>query len=189
MTFILAIVFVLLHLPRHFSDAQEPAAERIERLTRMATGSAMACDVVTCVGQSKPCRPIYRDGAECAGALIQLARIESTLAAHVHRGECLPYECDRGLAVGPWQIHRLKAWNDSTWQSMHGDSVEATQATALVAARRIAGGVGACGSLAASFGRYNNGSGCAAYGFAVSASYARHFANRIRILMVTKANE
>ena len=39
-------------------------------------------------------------------ALVALAEAESRLAAHVHAGQCRPWECDGGDAAGLWQVHR-----------------------------------------------------------------------------------
>jgi hypothetical protein len=72
---------------------------------------------------------------------------------------------------------------------MHGGSIEAITLTATRTARLIAGGVGVCGSLAGSFGRYQSGGGCNAFVYEGAASRAVRFAAMIRVRLVKEESE
>ena len=184
MTFVSAILATLLLLPHHKSDVYEPDTYRENRMSRVAESIANACNQVTCTNQdNSSCRAIYHDRFECSATLIQQAFIESGLAEHVMSGECKPHECDRGKAIGIWQIHRAPNWSNEQWEAMQGDSVDALTEQALRAARLIAGGVGQCGSLAGALSRYNNGRRCEAYKFEAVASRIQALAIKIRIRM------
>lgn len=181
MNFVNVILLTLSRLHPHFSDIDEPIEHRHSRLEVIANAIEKACNIVTCIDKSNECKPIYHDRAECAATLIVLGQIESGFAYHVHKNECKPHECDKGKAIGLWQTHKINAWNDEQWNSMKGDSLEATTATALYTAKLIAGGVGQCGTLAGSISRYNNGRRCDAYLFESTAKRAQQIASNIRI--------
>ncbi len=59
---------------------------------------------------------------------------ETHYSLRIAEGRCLIWECDRGKARGPWQIHRNAAMSAEQWDRMHG--VEHIDEQARVAAAR-----------------------------------------------------
>lgn len=176
-----AILVVLTSLPRHFSDADEPREDRIERLGIVANSIESAVNLATCTNQPRECLPLYHGRIELAGVLVSMGFMESTFARHVHAGECGPHECDKGRAVGLWQIHRRTAWDDSTWASMSG--IDGTESSAVVVASLMATNIKECKSIAGAFGRYATGHGCPSKYFELREKNARVMAEKIRKAM------
>ncbi len=59
---------------------------------------------------------------------------ETHYSLRIAEGRCLIWECDRGKARGPWQVHRNAAMSAEQWDKMHG--VEHIDEQARVAAAR-----------------------------------------------------
>lgn len=74
--------------------------------------------------------------------LLTWGRFESNYSLRVHIGRCHPWECDRGLARGPWQAHR-NGMAAENWARMIG--VENTRAQAEHAAKMARWALGRCG--------------------------------------------
>ncbi len=181
MNFASAILAALLALPRHFSDADEPSADRLARLAVVAESIGQACDVATCTQQPPECVPLYHGRVALAGAMISMAFFESTFSRHVHVGECLAHECDKGAAVGLWQIHRRDTWDDATWEGMRG--LDGTAPTASVIAVSLAVNIRECGSISGAFGHLAAGHGCQSERWGAREIKARSIAEQIRRAM------
>lgn len=69
-----------------------------------------------------------------AAFLIAWGDAETHYSLRVHAGRCHRWECDRGRARGPWQVHRNAAMSPEQWDKMHG--VENIEEQAKVAAAR-----------------------------------------------------
>jgi len=182
MTLAEALLVVLTAMPRHVSDRDEPTEQRLVRLDTIANSIESAVNEATCFDR-EACKPIYHDRFELAATLVKLGWVESAFASRIHRSECRRHECDNGKAVGIWQTHRLRAWSDETWAALHSDGLAATVFTATHVARLIAGGVGQCGSLAGSLGRFNTGFMCDAQRFELMAKSIQSTSARLRILV------
>lgn len=61
--------------------------------------------------------------------LIAIGYHESTWSLRIHRGQCKPWECDRGLSRGPWQQKR-NVFTSPVWDQLHGLEHVDTQAAA-----------------------------------------------------------
>jgi hypothetical protein len=141
-----------------------------------AESIAMAAERATCKGQfaSGECRPIAADPYRVAAEVYTQGLFESSYWWHVHAGQCLPRECDpswrRVLGGGvtivhnartPWQFHRAPSWSDEYWDSLEGDSSEATTAAAWQAAKLLAGYRARCGgSPEGAFAGFATGGRC-----------------------------
>ena len=81
---------------------------------------------------------------EEAAMLVATGYAESNFGLRIHEGQCLPHECDGGKARGPWQMWRGNGMLLEQWARMVGFAN--TEAQALAAHRRLARGLGWCGS-------------------------------------------
>jgi hypothetical protein len=85
-----------------------------------------------------------------AAFLITWGRHETNFSLRVHSGNCRAWECDRGRARGPFQVHRLKSMSDETWDRMRG--VENTRAQVEVASKFVRWSLAKCkGDVRCSF--------------------------------------
>lgn len=145
----LAISLVLRGLPASPFDATEPPIDRAARLDRVAVAIDAAATAATCDDGALPdCRRIWPGSKRRAAAtLLGIGNDESKFARHIHLGNCRPSECDpyldedgvlRFRAVSFWQIHAEGCISRSDWDSMRGDSIEATTVAALGALRVLA---------------------------------------------------
>jgi hypothetical protein len=69
---------------------------------------------------------------DLAAFLLAWGDAETHFSLRIQRGDCYRWECDKGLARGPWQAHR-NAMSASRWALMVG--VQNTEAQAEQAAR------------------------------------------------------
>jgi hypothetical protein len=83
---------------------------------------------------------------------------ETKFSLRIAAGNCKPWECDRGLARSPWQLHR-NGMSAEQWALMQGSENIAHQAEE--AARRARGMLAWCGSAEGAF-RAMTGRGCSA---------------------------
>jgi hypothetical protein len=168
-------VFVLLNaLPRHYTDKNEVG--RSERLQSLSVSIAVGTEYVIEHKQ-------FGDTATLAAAVVYFGNIESHYAYRIHAGFCKSWECDKGKAVGPWQLQRRDGWSDEYWLSLHGMTILATSEQARIVGTTIAGNYGICGSMSGAFSLYNTGSTCVTDRYEMADKYISLFANRIRVLM------
>ena len=64
-------------------------------------------------------RDAPRPPREWAALLLTIGYHESTFSLRIHRGECKPYECDRGKARSAWQLHK-NLFTAPVWDQLHG---------------------------------------------------------------------
>jgi hypothetical protein len=159
-----AILSLLLALPVHKSDRQEPVLDRQARLAGVAEAISAAVDRATCHGQPDGCKAIFRDRLLLAGVVFEVARGESAFSGRVQSCQCERYECDphkrKGgevvhLARGLWQAHQF-GLAAAHWEELCVD----VNVAAWVATRQLAGAINACGSVAGGLTRYGWGSTC-----------------------------
>jgi hypothetical protein len=176
---------VLLGLPAHHLDHEEPGARR-ERLQVIADAVSEASLRATCTETywTQDCRPIWPLLALDLGVLlVTQAYSESRLARNVHEGRCRAYECDpirsarTGLvehrARSLWQIHRILPI-ESEWDRMQGSDLQSTTAAAWAATKLLSRGYRACGSISGAISRYAGIDGCQ---WTEAQNRARIFAN------------
>lgn len=139
----------VLSLPVFFEDrAPELAAAKAEQLKAIA-------DAVRRHAR-------HRDGLldrKLAAFVVAWGWHETTYSLRVGDGRCHKWECDRGRARGPWQVHRLTLPAD-VWDRMHGLAhldMQAAEAT-----RRARGALGQCGGDVEGAFRALSGRGCTA---------------------------
>jgi hypothetical protein len=155
-----AVLCVLMSLPPHYTDAEEPAAEREKRLEEIAGAVTYAVEHVS-----------TGDAVQLAAAVLVLGWAESRWARYVGEGRCEDgpkgARCDpdrRGVprARSYWQLHRRAC--RQLWATPKG-SRAALQAAAVCAARRWQGGLKMCagrckwGPQAGAFAAYRGGVG------------------------------
>lgn len=97
---------------------------------------------------------------EAAAVLIAQGTRESGFLERVHAGRCLPTECDRGLAISPWQLHRSRWFPEPVWRGLAGVEYVPTADAAGAALRVLGAGYRACGSLEGAFAQAARGAGC-----------------------------
>ena len=56
---------------------------------------------------------------EWAALLLTIGYHESTFSLRIQRGQCKPYECDRGRARSAWQLHKI-LFTAPIWDQLHG---------------------------------------------------------------------
>ena len=56
---------------------------------------------------------------EWAALLLTIGYHESTFSLRIQRGQCKPYECDRGRARSAWQLHK-NLFTAPVWEQLHG---------------------------------------------------------------------
>lgn len=164
MTLSAALLAILVSLPVHKSDRDEPPDDRRARLTELATEIAMQADVAACRDMSD-CKVVFADRLVLAGSLLELFRSESALSQRVFTCQCERFECDpitrRSMvyhqARGLGQAHRF-GLAARYWDQLCGSAYYQVR----VAAAHLAGAITTCGSLAGGFSRYGTGAGCVA---------------------------
>ena len=73
---------------------------------------------------------------EEAAFLLAIGHHESGHSFRIQLGVCRSFECDRGKALGPYQIHR-NGRSESDWHGFVGLSLEATKAAAGAALQHV----------------------------------------------------
>jgi hypothetical protein len=174
MTLAQAIFIILNALPRHYTDKNEVG--RSERLQSLSVSIAEGTERVI---ENK----LFGDTATLAAAVVYFGNVESHYAYRIHAGFCKSWECDKGKAVGPWQIQKVDSWTDEYWRFLHGSSIEVVSEQARIVATRIAGNFGICHSMSGAFGLYNTGNFCDSKRYEMADKYIPMFTNRIRVLM------
>ena len=156
MDHLLAILTALLvSLPAWHEDT-ETLEERTDRMGTIASAVLLTADQATCSDDyMMSCTPVWPgDRDELAILLVTLAWYESRLSERIHSGLCRPGECDYEAVHHPitgklvsetfrartmWQMHYApRLMSRSEWNSMSGQSLEAT-ATAAWAASKLLG--------------------------------------------------
>jgi hypothetical protein len=56
---------------------------------------------------------------EWAALLLTIGYHESTFSLRIQRGQCKPFECDRGRARSAWQLHK-NLFTAPVWDQLHG---------------------------------------------------------------------
>jgi hypothetical protein len=74
-------------------------------------------------------RDAPRPPREWAALLLTIGYHESTFSLRIHRGQCKPYECDRGRARSAWQLHK-NLFTAPIWDELHGLQHTAVQVKA-----------------------------------------------------------
>jgi hypothetical protein len=74
-------------------------------------------------------RDAPRSPREWAALLLTIGYHESTFSLRIHRGQCKPYECDRGRARSAWQLHK-NLYTAPLWEQLHGIEHTAVQVRA-----------------------------------------------------------
>lgn len=64
-------------------------------------------------------RDAPRAPREWAALLLTIGHHESTFSLRIQRGQCKPYECDRGRARSAWQLHK-NLFTAPVWDQLHG---------------------------------------------------------------------
>lgn len=82
-------------------------------------------------------RDAPRPPREWAALLLTVGYHESTFSLRIHRGQCKPYECDRGRARSAWQLHK-NLFTAPIWEQLHGVEHTAVQVRAASDALRRA---------------------------------------------------
>lgn len=155
----LAVLALLLDLPRHGTDREEEEARRVERLSRASIAIAAVSESFSPLPAGGP--------TEVAASLVSLGRHESMFAAYVGEGRCdrppmapsgkRASDCDQGKARGYWQVWGVACRGlDRTAPGSADELVRGAECAARIywaAARR-------CRSLSLGFGRYARGHGC-----------------------------
>lgn len=77
-----------------------------------------------------------------AAFLIAWGQAETNYSLRIQRGQCRRWECDRGRARGPWQVHRLRNMPLEKWDRMHG--IENTRAQVEHAVKMTRWALGRC---------------------------------------------
>jgi hypothetical protein len=110
-----AILVALALLPRFHEDR--------EAVGKVAQEQAIATAV----------QKAAKGDADVAAFLLAWGDAETHFSLRIHRGQCFKWECDRGRARGPWQLHR-NGMAPELWDKMHG--VEHVELQAIEAAKR-----------------------------------------------------
>jgi hypothetical protein len=92
-------------LPCYVEDREDP--------DKSAQLDAIAAAVAE-VSQDAPRAP-----REWAALLLTIGYHESTFSLRIQRGQCKPYECDRGRARSAWQLHK-NLFTAPIWDQLHG---------------------------------------------------------------------
>jgi hypothetical protein len=103
------ILTALLALPQ---QAEDKAPELAEQKRGQLVAIAEAVAVVA--GEQR-----IASTRDWAALVVAIGQAESGFSLRIHAGRCHKWECDRGRARGPWQLHRY-AEAVSTWEQMHG---------------------------------------------------------------------
>jgi len=154
------------------SDSNE--VDRDVRLQKVAFAIGRASELATCTNEYSAvgCRKIASDENLVAAELYWLAQAETAVRSNVHRDECTRYQCDAvrvrtaegfktiHLARGLWQPHKPPRWSSARWESIRGDSLEATSNAAWEAAKMLEGYRGMCGGTRGAFAGYATGKRC-----------------------------
>jgi hypothetical protein len=74
-------------------------------------------------------RDAPRPPREWAALLLTIGYHESAFSLRIHRGQCKPYECDRGRARSAWQLHK-NLYTAPIWEQLHGIEHTAIQVRA-----------------------------------------------------------
>lgn len=135
-----AILAVLMSFAASTRDqVYELPMEREARLRVVAKAIESASNRAACYQQDAKCRAIIGDRYVAAAVLVVQAHRESALRADVQRGQCRASECDRGRAMGPWQLHHAP-WRESREQWLAYGTDEGLEAGAWRAITLWAGG-------------------------------------------------
>ena len=168
-----AVLYLLQHAAVPVSDRNE--VFRDERLQTVALSIGSAAEHAICKGvfEDETCKPIASDENLVAASLTWLGEAETAMRSNVHRDECGPHQCDAvrirtatgfmtvHLARGIWQMHRPPQWSSERWESIRGDSLEATTNAAWETAKMFEGYRGICGGTTqGAFAGYATGGHC-----------------------------
>lgn len=137
-------------------------AHEVNRESRLGTIAVAVWDAArhaTCKGPFAvpECKPIARDEFQVAAELIGKGKFESDYRSNVGADRCGPHQCDavrfrvKGQVVimhrarSYWQMQKPPTWTAERWESIRGDSLQATTNAAWEAAKLLAGYRGMCG--------------------------------------------
>lgn len=157
MTLAESLFSILLALPISPRDQfTESFDEHMARLRTVAEAIAAVADRAACHEQPAPCRRIISDRFIAAGVLTSQAKHESAFRADVQSGCCRPLECDRGRAMGLWQLHRAPTETEEQWRGYAGLTRQSLESGAWRAIRLFADG-SSRGGLQCGFSRLATG--------------------------------
>lgn len=102
-----SILSILIAFPINNTDTiKETSEERQSRLESLAWSMDEAELVASCLDQPLDCVPVLYDYYTAAAVQIVQADNETRFRRDVQIGQCRPWECDKGKARGPYQLHR-----------------------------------------------------------------------------------
>lgn len=158
-----AILAFLLAQPWHVTDGAETLEYRTERLGHVAAAIA----------------DVSGSNRLVAATLAITAVQESGLRRDVQLGACPAHLCDRGKAIGLWQLHQPPSVDKSVWLGWAGEGYESQRAAAERAANLLRHGLTVCGSLEGAIGLYATGLICDSKHSGPRASKARELARKL----------
>jgi hypothetical protein len=121
MDLLAAITALLLSYTPHGDDRSESALARANRMADMGAAIHLVTLAATCSA------PFDFDGCQrrwsgspvaLAALLARTAHDETGLSHRIHEGRCYAYECDRGAARGPWQVHAVGPVSRELWNAI-----------------------------------------------------------------------
>lgn len=136
-----ATLLALLMLPQFHEDRASQADKAAQR---NGIADAIAAEKLT---------------PDQAAFLVAWGDAETHYSLRIHAGRCAKWECDRGRARGPWQLHRSADMTADTWARMHG--IENVRVQAREAARRVRWALRECRGDARGAFALLGGRGCA----------------------------
>jgi hypothetical protein len=114
-----AILAILLRFHAHAGDKHEPFEDRTARFTTMASAIEQVANHAACF-EEVGCKAIVSDRFIAAGVLIAQTYYETALRRRIWEGDCPKFQCDMGLARGPWQHHQRGTDTDEFWKAFAG---------------------------------------------------------------------
>lgn len=169
------LLVILLWLPPYYADEEAPEA-REARLGRVAVAIHSAGASLTCAAADAEddCRPKWRRSrTELELLLLTQGFWESRYARHVHRGNCLPHECDEGRARSPWQLQRGGHLGPEVWLKINDDTQGATSLAALHAGIALSRAYSRCRTVPGAVSMYATGKRCTWSGTAERLSWLK----------------
>jgi hypothetical protein len=186
-----AILTVLLGLQPHQYDAEEPPAERAERMATIAKAIDYASSRVTCSGpwSEVECDRRYPGSqVELASLLLAIGHMESGFAGPIQDGRCRDHECDAyrrsdgtvaHRARSYWQVHRNSRLEE-VWDEMVGIEQWPTNNSAWAAAIVLAGHRYRCKTVLGALSGYAGVPSCDWDSAQERATFAKRLAVKLR---------
>ena len=97
---------------------------------------------------------------ELKAALVSVGYYENRFSRRIHEDNCKPHECDKGVAMGPWQVWPMWFPGHLQRRAAAGVTSEATFYCAQAAASALSEARGRCGDLNGALAGYATGKRC-----------------------------